>query len=350
MRTLDDIEMQRGLRGAQPPMVSASPNGAIEWPTLLLLAAVYLGFLAVTYWAAALGHWVAVPVLAILLAQHSSLQHEVLHGHPFGNQTLSDLTVCLPIGLAIPYGRFKHLHLRHHFDPNLTDPYDDPETNYLDPAAWARTGRLARAFLRMNNTLLGRMVLGPAIGLSGFYRSDLRQIAAGNGHVRRAWALHGLGVLAVAAWLVSIASMPVWAYLLAAYGAVSLLKIRTFLEHRAHQRSEGRSVIIEDRGPLALLFLNNNLHAVHHAHPGIAWYRLPTFYRARKQDFQQRNLGYCYRNYREIFGKYLLSAKDPVAHPLRLDGDARPNQLSMEQRRPTTSAQQAANLTRPAEQ
>jgi fatty acid desaturase len=75
-------------------------------------------------------------------------------------------------------------------------------------------------------------------------------------------------------------------------------------------------VIIEDRGVLALLFLNNNLHAVHHMHPNVPWYRLPTLYRGGKERFQAVNEGYVYRSYGAIFRRYFLKAKDPVPHPL----------------------------------
>ena len=111
--------------------------------------------------------------------------------------------------------------------------------------------------------------------------------------------------------------MPVWAYLSAVYAGLSLIKIRTFLEHQADRRAAGRTVIIEDRGPLSFLFLNNNLHAVHHAYPRIPWYRLPKLYRDNRERFAARNGGYVYRSYAEIFRKYLLRSKDPVAHPLR---------------------------------
>jgi len=294
----------------------SSQAALFEWPTLLLLATVYLGYFAVTLWAAALTNWIALPLLAVLLAQHSSLQHEVMHGHPFRKQAVSDLTVFLPIGLFIPYGRFRQLHRQHHCDPNLTDPYDDPETNYLDPVAWERTGALRRTLYRANNTLLGRMAIGPALSLFDFYRGDARLLISGNRTIWRAWALHGLGLVPVSIWVISVSTLPIWAYLVAAYCGISLLKIRTFAEHRAHRHTAGRTVIIEDRGPLALLFLNNNFHAVHHDYPRIAWYRLPLVYQARKQQFQKQNYGYCYRNYREIFRRYFLSAKDPVAHPL----------------------------------
>jgi len=123
--------------------------------------------------------------------------------------------------------------------------------------------------------------------------------------------------------LVAASPMPVWAYLLAAYLGLSLLKLRTFLEHQAHARASGRSVIIEDRGPLAFLFLNNNLHVVHHMHPTVPWYALPAVYRARKDHYLRRNGGYLFRSYGQIFRLYLWRAKDPVPHPLDSSFEAR---------------------------
>ena len=76
------------------------------------------------------------------------------------------------------------------------------------------------------------------------------------------------------------------------------------------------TVIIEDRGPLAFMFLNNNLHVVHHMKPGAPWYRLPAIYGAAKDRYQQVNDAYVYRSYAEIFRCYFLHAKDPVPHPL----------------------------------
>jgi fatty acid desaturase len=75
-------------------------------------------------------------------------------------------------------------------------------------------------------------------------------------------------------------------------------------------------VIIEDRGPLALLFLNNNLHAVHHARPKLAWYQLPDEYARRRDDYLRRNGGYRYASYGEVLASYFLRRKDPVAHPI----------------------------------
>lgn len=207
-------------------------------------------------------------------------------------------------------------HLAHHQDAILTDPYDDPETNYLDPAVWARLPRLARALLTANNKLLGRMALGPAIGSVAFLHDDIARIRAGDRALLRVWILHALGAAGVIGFVAAFTPMPSWAYLLACYLALSVLKIRTFLEHQAHERARGRSVIIEDRGVLAFLFLNNNLHAVHHAHPQVPRYLLPALYAARREEWLRRNLGYRYDSYGQILRRHLFRRKDPVPHPL----------------------------------
>jgi fatty acid desaturase len=289
---------------------------AVEWPTLALIAATYGVWALGTSWLSV--HWppLGFALTALAIVQFSSLQHEVLHGHPFRSQRLSEALVFPGLTLFVPYGRFRDTHLAHHRDERLTDPYDDPEANYLDPAVWARLSAPMRTLLRANNTLLGRMVLGPAISTWAFVRGDLRAIRAGDRAVAAAWAWHVPGVALVALWLHLAPGMGWGAYLAAAYLAYGILKIRTFLEHRAHEKVRGRTVIVEDRGPLAFLFLNNNLHVVHHAKPGVAWYRLPAIYRDGRTEFLRRNDGYLYRSYAEVFGRYFLTAKDPVPHPL----------------------------------
>jgi fatty acid desaturase len=219
------------------------------------------------------------------------------------------------IGLFIPYIRFRDAHLEHHNNEILTDPYDDPESFYLCSEVWAHLPAPLRLVLWANNTLLGRMVLGPLIGQITFMMSDFRAIAAGNGAVLRAWLVHIPAVALVLLWLLTFATIPLWAYILAAYLGLSILKIRTFLEHRAHETEHGRSVIIEERGPLALLFLNNNYHAAHHAHPNVPWYHLPKLYQDQKQKFLTHNLDYRYRSYAEVFRAYFLHPKEPVEHP-----------------------------------
>ena len=285
----------------------------IEWPTLGLLAACYALWGVAVF--APLPAGIAIVLAAVAIAFHSSLTHEAIHGHPTGNQALNVALVWPALGLLVPYGRFRDMHLAHHRDANLTDPYDDPETNYLDPAVWARLPGWVRALMRANNTLLGRVTLGPALAQLAFMAGDWHAARAGDGRVARAWAAHVLPAAVVLA-LVAASPMPIWAYLLAVYAGHGLVKIRTFLEHRAHAHAAGRTVVIEDRGPLALLFLNNNFHIVHHMHPDVPWYRLPRLYFADAGRYLRRNRGYRYRSYGEIIRAHLLRAKDPVPHPL----------------------------------
>ncbi|MEP2425408.1 MAG: fatty acid desaturase [Tateyamaria sp.] len=255
-------------------------------------------------------------VTTLTIALHSSLSHEVLHGHPFENQRLNEALVWIQPNLVIPYARFRDTHLAHHQDASLTDPYDDPESNYLDPAVWANLPAAMRWVWRANNTLMGRIVIGSALGVVLFIHAEWRLIRAGNRKVLRAWIEHLAGAALVTWWIVSISSMPLWLYFLAAYAGLSLIKIRTFLEHQAHEKSRARTVIVEDRGPLAFLFLNNNLHVVHHMHPGAPWYKLPSLYRDKKNRYLELNDGYVFRSYGEVFARYILQSKDPVAHPL----------------------------------
>ncbi len=286
----------------------------VEWPTVLLIAACYVVWALGLFWLPEVWMPLAVVALIFAIALQSSLQHEVIHGHPFPGRKWGAALVYPALNLAIPYGRFRDTHLSHHLDSNLTDPYDDPESNYLDPAVWGRLAGPAQALLRVNNTLLGRMILGPLIGQVTFMADDWRQIRAGNRRVLGSWLGHIAAAVPVV-WLVILSPMPVWLYALACYTGLAVLKIRTFLEHQAHEKVRGRTVIIEDRGLLAFLFLNNNLHVVHHMHPRTPWYRLPQLYFSNREKYLTRNAGYRYRSYGEVFRRYFFSAKDPVPHP-----------------------------------
>lgn len=289
---------------------------AVEWPTVLLAVFCYG-----TWLAAGLLLWPAHPVVALALlafavALQSSLVHEVLHGHPTRNALVNEAFVFLPIGLVWPYRRFKTLHLRHHADERLTDPFDDPESYYK--ALWRHEELPAamKALLRLNNTMAGRFVLGPWLATVGFVIDDFRQMLAGDRAIRKAWLLHAAGlavVLPVIAWGFG---MPLWLYVLVPmWLGQSLIAIRTFAEHQWSEHPGGRTIIVE-RSPLAFLFLNNNLHFVHHARPTVAWYRLPKLFREDREAWLKANNGYVYPNYLALVKAYAFRAKEPVVHPV----------------------------------
>jgi fatty acid desaturase len=289
---------------------------AYEWPTLCLLALTYALWATITYFAQSLGVFISIILLAPIITMHSSLQHETLHVLEPRWKIFGQMAVFPALGLAIPYIRFRDSHLAHHNNENLTDPYDDPESFYLAKEVWTTLPRWKQTVLRFNNTLLGRLLLGPLIGQISFMRDDWRQIKAGNHAVLIGWLAHIPAAAIVLWWLIVIGTMPIWAYALAAYSGLSILKIRTFLEHRAFEQANGRSVIVEDRGILSFLFLNNNLHAVHHAHPKVPWYNLPACYLDNKAKFLGENREYRFANYPTIFRQFFFQTKEPVKHPL----------------------------------
>ena len=289
-----------------------------EWPTVAVAAGVYgawAGLLAAAPWT---GPAVAALLMIPVLVLHSSLQHEIMHGHPFGDRRLNDLLATPGLGLYLPYGRFADTHLAHHDTPDLTEPLADPESYYVRPEAWRRYGPVRRGILQVNRCLAGRMLIAPLFFSIGLIRHDLRAIGRGDGPILRAWLIHLATVPAVLALVVLVGVIPVWMYLLSCYAALSVLSIRTFLEHRAIGPFEKRSVIIERGGILGFLFLNNHLHALHHAKPDVPWYRLPALYRQERGRILRRNGGYAYPDYAAVIRRYLLAPKEPAVYPAAL--------------------------------
>ena len=284
-------------------------DAVVEWPTLCLFIASYAMWLVALFGVSYVP--LSIALCTVLIAFQASLQHEAIHGHPFRAVWANTLLAWPPLTLFVPYLRFRDTHIDHHSNCELTDPFDDPETNYCSAQFWQSRTAICREILSFNNTLAGRLIVGPAIGVVFFLVTDLR-----NPKALRGWLWHVPAVSAVLAVVIA-SPLPVWAYLVACYGAMALLRIRTFAEHQAHDLARGRSVIIEDNGPLALLFLNNNLHAVHHAYPQVPWYRLPALYRRNKARFQRMNDGYLFTTYADVFRRYLFRRKDPVVHPLK---------------------------------
>jgi fatty acid desaturase len=292
--------------------------GQIEWPTIALIITTYFCWFALAFAGQDLPAVIWIPAAALLTTLYWSIVHETVHGHPTKHARINQMLVFLPIGWVYAFGRFRDSHLEHHATEALTDPFDDPESWYLASAQWMTKTVLMRAMLTFNNTLLGRMLIGPLIVIFRMIVEDSRQIIRGGATGRAIafdWAIHAIGVLAMIALMASYSAVPVWWYMIAAYFGISILLIRTFIEHQASPDSGERTVIIEDFGPLAFLFLYNNFHVVHHTRPGLAWYRLPGFYKRHRTQFIRRNNGYVYDSYWQVFRRYFFKPKEPVSHP-----------------------------------
>ncbi|TNE36224.1 MAG: fatty acid desaturase [Alphaproteobacteria bacterium] len=287
-----------------------------EMRTLALVVICYGLWAGLLFGPDALPLWLTALVLVPVIAFHSSLQHECIHGHPFLNGAANDMLAYPPIGIFLPFPRYKENHLIHHQKASISDPLEDPESWYLTRRQWDNCPKWLRLMFSFNNRLLGRLLLGPLIGTVALVLADAGKIRAGDFKVARIWVFHLLAVTALLVLVGLYGRLSVPAYLVLSYFGMSLLMIRTYLEHQAHPEMRGRSVLIEDKGPLSFLFLNNNLHAVHHAYPSLAWYRLPSMYAKHRERFLKMNKGYFYRNYGEIFRKFTFFRKEPVVFPL----------------------------------
>jgi fatty acid desaturase len=289
----------------------------IEWPTIGLAIVIYAAFFSLTWWHAALPWYVLLPLGAYVVAWHSSLLHELVHGHPTRNRRTNAMIGGLPLLLWLPFDVYRAQHLQHHQDANLTDPLDDPESYYVTEARWRRLPTWRRRLLLLRNTLVGRLTLGSVLVVGGFLRDQLRDLYRDKPGVRRAWARHLAGVAVVLGWLVLVVEMPLWQYvLLMVWPATSLMLVRSFLEHQATPEVEHRTVIVEAGPLMRLLFLNNNLHIVHHARPALPWYELPKVYAADREAWRRRNGGYVFAGgYGEILRRFAFHAKEPPVHP-----------------------------------
>jgi fatty acid desaturase len=311
----------------------------VEWPTVLLAVAVYLAFGLLTWAYETLPWWLLLALGSYAIGLHGSLQHEATHGHPTPWPWLNEALVFPSLWLWMPYRIYRQSHLLHHRDEVLTDPLADPESFYMTPEAWARSGRLRRALAWVHNTLLGRLLLGPAVCVLRLYGSAAARIAGGDISDLGAWLMHLASVALVLVWVIGVCGIPLSGYLIYfAYPGTALTLMRSFLEHQAREMPGERSVVVEAGPILSLLYLNNNLHALHHAEPGLGWYRLPARYRVRREALLAGNGGYRFRGYLEIAARYLLRPKEPPVHPhyhapafARLRGAGDPGQAQDEQ-------------------
>jgi fatty acid desaturase len=295
-------------------MAANSISRTVEWPTLGLIFVVYSVLGSLVWFHAILPWYVVLCVGAYFAALHTSLQHEVLHGHPTRLKVLNEALIFLTPTMWLPYQSYKETHLQHHNNAHLTDPSIDPESYYLLPEQWAQMGGLRRVLFQVNHTLGGRMLIGPAVGIVRYWSSEVADILRGDLHKAKCWAAFVASCSCVLGFVVWC-GMPVWQYIvLIAYPGISLALVRSYCEHQAAEQVEHRTIIVECSWFWSLLFLNNNLHVPHHERPSLAWYKLPAYYQAERSRLIAQNNGYL-MSYAQIFSRYFFSAKEPIPYP-----------------------------------
>jgi len=288
-----------------------------ELPTWLVAAAIYGAWLLLIPHAEMLPWWIAAPALGCIVGWHNSLQHEVIHGHPTRCRAIDDALGMPPLGLWMPFHAYRRLHLLHHRVSELTDPETDPESFYFTDEQWRRMPPVLRRLMIFNNTLLGRLAVGPAIAVARYWCGEILALKAGNGRrVASEW-WHHLALVALLLWWVTAANgMPLWVYLLAAYIGLSLTLHRSFTEHRPARGREARSATVEASLFWRLLYLGNNFHALHHRRPDLPWFRLLETHREESGERSGSANGFVFRGYTDILGQYLLRPKDTPVHPV----------------------------------
>jgi fatty acid desaturase len=240
----------------------------IEWPTIGLAVFIYGGWALLTFFHAQLPTALAALLGAWLIAWHSSLQHELLHGHPTSCSHLNHAIGFIPLSLWLPYNVYRSSHLAHHRAETLTDPLNDLESYYWTPQSWTDIGPLGRH------------------------------------------------LVAVLTWIVGVCGMSPCFYLFGiVYPGTSLSLIRSFGEHRAARGAAERIAIVENARILGPLFLFNNLHVVHHERPDLPWYRISGWYRKHREALIAANGGRVYDGYFDVARQFLFKPHDVPVHP-----------------------------------
>ncbi|HEY9758557.1 MAG TPA: fatty acid desaturase [Oculatellaceae cyanobacterium] len=292
-------------------------RASVEWPTVFLGLAIYAAWLALTYYHARLPGVLVFMLGGMTIAWQSSFQHEVVHGHPTRWWRLNRVFGFPPLSLWLPFEIYRTTHRLHHIDSRLTDPYDDPESKYLSRGQWHRLSLLGKVFECLQVTLVGRILLGPFSTISKFLWREASAIVHGDYRNVGIWLVHGIGLGVILIWLVAVCHLNLLEYMVSfLYPGTAILMLRSFAEHRASERIDHRTAIIESKSLFAMLFLNNNLHFAHHKRPLVPWYLLPRLYEENKESFIQQNGGLVYSGYSQILRRFLWRANDSLVHPL----------------------------------
>jgi len=287
-----------------------------DGPTWVVALVLYSLWILLVWFNAALPWWVIMPVEAYLLAWHFSLQHEAIHSFRGVPAWLRFAVVFPPLGLWFPFPLYRKSHTTHHRDVQLTVPGVDTESYYVRRADWERMSRARRALLTVNQTMAGRLLIGPALRMWIMIDRETGRVRKGDYTHLPHWAVHVAAVAALFWFISGVCRMPWWQYcLLVAYPGLSLGLLRAFTEHRAAEDSQERTASVESNVLFGMLYLYNNLHVAHHLKPAMPWYEIPEYYRTNRADLLKGNGHFVYRGYAQLAKRYLFVPVFSPVHP-----------------------------------
>ncbi|MBP4001109.1 fatty acid desaturase [Pseudomonas koreensis] len=287
-----------------------------EWPTWLLLIGVYGGWFAIVLGSEWLGLGWSTLLLIPLLVLWLSVQHELLHGHPTRWTFVNKILGYAPFAVWYPYTLYRDSHLQHHRDEDLTIPGVDPESRYLSAERWQGRSLFERSLHWLNKTVLGRFILGAPLALLALAGEELQRLKSGERQAWLMWLTHGALTVLMLFFIARYSVLPVWHYLfLISVPALSISMVRSYYEHRPHERPEQRTVLNEAGWPWRWLFLNLNFHLVHHDLPKLSWYDLPKAYRMRREQWVARSGGFLVQGYGQLWRRHGIKPIDSPQHP-----------------------------------
>jgi fatty acid desaturase len=308
---------------ARPEFIMDRPGGETLWtrwelPTWAVAVAVYAAWVLLVVTQQRLPWPILAVLAAYVLAWHFSLQHEAIHGWKSLRPKYRTAMVWLPIGGWLPYEIYKRSHTIHHNDRYLTYPGEDTETQYHRAADWAAYSPAWRGVLLFNQTLIGRLAVGPLLRWRKQIINEWTLLRHGNTANLPIWGRFALGLAVVLIFVRFAGGMPIWKYyLLFVYPGMSLGMLRAFIEHRWGSDPAERIASVESNWLFGLLFLWNNLHIVHHLYPAMPWYETPGFYRRNRRALLEHNGHYVFGGYGEIARRWLVRPVFVPIHPTR---------------------------------
>ena len=262
-----------------------------DWRTLVIAVLVYGGWLATVFLHKQMPWWATFALLTWFGAWHLSLQHELVHGHPFRNSKLNAALASLSLTMWVPFLSFKRDHISHH-NSTLTHPKLDTESYYSMPEQWQHSDRFLRSIYWANRTIAFRLTVWSVFSTVQYFFADAWRAIRNVDNARSAWVLHIPGLIAVTYIVNNLAGMSVIEYLIGGvFASHSLNMMRSFAEHKTLGDESTRTAMIDAGRVMSLLMLNNNLHIAHHDEPSAPWYKVPevaerlnAFERAQKID------------------------------------------------------------------
>lgn len=250
--------------------------GHVAWPTVLLVAATLIGFVAnLTLFAlGAIPAWVALPVLGALTYMAYTPLHEAVHGNIHGGQErwqwLNDLCGYLVAPLiAIPYASHRLEHFTHHRYTNQPDKDPDYMVSGMGGGLLPALATVVR-FLGVQNSFFVKQHWVSAS------RKD-RIVYCLEVLVSVGWRV-GFVVVVDQPWTLVVI---VVGYLLGGFFTAYWFAYRPHIPYQDPKRYRNTSSLIMPRWmkPLEWFWLGQNLHSVHHLFPRVPFYQYHALHR-----------------------------------------------------------------------